>query len=146
MNRAVPGQSALDTVKNLNGKPTGFCLMEQLIHEQFDEALISLMSNLLLICADTAVSDNIIHKMSGEYTIWHVAHRKDAMAWLKKQQPESIIMDLDLLGDTAHEVLDQINVSTSENCTLIIGLCENPEPLSPSLTGRLDQLMLHHSI
>jgi len=104
------------------------------------------MSNLLLICADAAVSDNIIHKMGGEYTIWHVAHQQDAMAWLKKQQPESIIMDLDLLGDTAHDVLDQINVSTSDNCTLIIGLCENPEPLSPALANRLDQLVLHHSI
>jgi len=104
------------------------------------------MSNLLLICADAAISDNIIHRMGGEYTISHVAHRQDAMAWLRKQQPESIIMDLDLLGDAAHDVLDQINISTSDHCTLIIGLCENPEPLSPALTGRVDQLMLYHSI
>lgn len=104
------------------------------------------MSNLLLICADAAISDNIIHKMSDEYTIWHVAHQHDAMAWLREQQPESIILDLDLLGDTAHDVLDQVSVSTSDNCTLIIGLCESPEPIAPALAQRLDQLVLHHSI
>jgi len=35
IHKAVSGQSALDTVKDLNGKPMGFDSSEQLIHERF---------------------------------------------------------------------------------------------------------------
>lgn len=104
------------------------------------------MNTLLLICADVALSNNIIQKMDGDYNIWHVARERDAMAWLKKHQPESIVIDLDLLGQSANLILDQVKEETSNTHTLAIGVCKNPEPLPDLLLNRLDQLIVHHSI
>ncbi len=104
------------------------------------------MSTLLLICEDVEVSENIIQKMSSQYSIWHVRRQRDAMAWLKNHQPESVIMDLDLLGLGASDILNQIRQSSPINCTLAIGLCKSPEPLSPLLLEQFDQLIVNYSI
>jgi DNA-binding NtrC family response regulator len=104
------------------------------------------MRTLLLICEDRTLSDNIIQKMSGEYTIWHVARQRDAMAWLKEHQPESVVIDLDLLGDTASAVLEKIKKKSAAHCTLAIGLCKSPEAIPPALLEHLDQLIVHHAI
>lgn len=101
------------------------------------------MNTLLLVCEDTRLSDNIIHKMEGEYTIWHVARQRDAMAWLNSHHPESIVMDLDLLGQSAGTILDKVKDNAAENYTITIGICKSPEPLSPLLLQRLDQLIVH---
>lgn len=104
------------------------------------------MSTLLLICEDIDLSENIIQQMASQYSIWHVSRQRDAMAWLKNHQPASVIMDLDLLGQGASAILNQIRQSSPDNCTLAIGLCKSPEPLSPLLLERFDQLIVHHSI
>jgi len=104
------------------------------------------MSTLLLICADIILSDNIIQKMGSEHTIWHVARQRDAMAWLKKHHPESIVMDLDLLGNSASAILDKVKGTSTENYTTAIGICKSPEPLPPLLLERLDQLIVHHAV
>jgi ActR/RegA family two-component response regulator len=104
------------------------------------------MNALLLICADVALSNNIIQKMDGDYNIWHVARERDAMAWLKKHQPESIVIDLDLLGQSANLILDQVKEKTSDSYTLTIGICKSPEPLPTLLLDRFDQLIVHHAI
>lgn len=104
------------------------------------------MNTLLLICADIPLSDNIIQKMGSEYTIWHVARERDAMAWLKEHQPQSIVMDLDLLGHGAHTILDKVKETSAENYTTAIGICKSPEPIPPLLLERLDQLIVHHAV
>jgi CheY-like chemotaxis protein len=104
------------------------------------------MSTLLLICEDIVSSDSIIQKMGGEYVIWHVARQRDAMAWLKKHQPETIVMDLDLLGHSATEILDKVKETSHDHYTMAIGICKSPEPLSPLLLGRLDQLIVHSAV
>lgn len=104
------------------------------------------MSTLLLICEDIVSSDSIIQKMGGEYVIWHVARQRDAMAWLKKPQPETIVMDLDLLGHSATEILDKVKETSRDHYTMAIGICKSPEPLSPLLLGRLDQLIVHSAV
>ena len=104
------------------------------------------MRTLLLICEDITLSENIIQKMGCEYTIWHVSRQRDAMAWLDKHHPESIVMDLDLLGHGASTILDKVREASSENYTMAIGICKSPEPLPPLLLQRLDQLIVHHAI
>jgi DNA-binding NtrC family response regulator len=104
------------------------------------------MSTLLLICEDLQLSENIIQKMGSEYSIWHVAPLRDAMAWLKEHQPHSIVMDLDWLDHSANAILDMVKETSIENCTMVIGICKSPEPLSPLLLERLDQLIVHHAV
>ncbi len=84
--------------------------------------------------------------MGGDYIIWHVARERDAMAWLKEHQPQSIVMDLDFLGHAANIILDKVKETSSGNYTMAIGICKSPEPLSPLLLERLDQLIVHHAI
>lgn len=104
------------------------------------------MSTLLLICEDTKLSANVIQKMEGEYTIWHVARQRDAMAWLKSHHPESIVMDLDFLGQSANAILDKVKENSAENYTTTIGICKSPETLQPLLLHRLDQLIVHYAV
>lgn len=104
------------------------------------------MNTLLLICNEAGLSDSIIKNMQKQYSIWHVARERDAMAWLKKHRPDSIVMDLDLLGNDASNLLDEIQCETAENCTLAIGICQSPETVSAVLLDRLDQLIVRQSI
>lgn len=84
--------------------------------------------------------------MDSEYSIWQVARERDAMAWLKEHRPASIVMDLDLLGQSAHAILDHVHANSDGNYTLTIGICHSPETLSSILLNRLDQLIVNHSI
>lgn len=104
------------------------------------------MQTLLLICADALLSNNIIRNMENEYSIWHVARQRDAMAWLNNHQPQSVIVDLDLLGQSVHSVLDKVRSHDAGAQTSVIGLCKSPEPLAPKLISQLNQLIVHHSV
>lgn len=104
------------------------------------------MNTLLLICSDAGLSDNIIQDMGSKYDVWHVTRERDAMAWLQIHRPDSIVMDLDLLGNSAADVLDQIQAEATENCTFAIGICQSPETIPALLLNRLDQLIVNHSI
>lgn len=95
------------------------------------------MQTLLLICADALLSNNIIRNMENEYSIWHVARQRDAMAWLNNHQPQSVIVDLDLLGQSVHSVLDKVRSHDAGAQTSVIGLCKSPEPLAPKLVSQL---------
>jgi DNA-binding response OmpR family regulator len=103
------------------------------------------MQTLLLICADALLSSNIIRNMENEFNIWHVARQRDAMAWLNQHQPQSVVMDLDLLGQSARSVLDKVRKNNKEQIS-VIGVCQSPEPLSPDLLNQLDQLIINHAI
>lgn len=103
------------------------------------------MQTLLLIFADALLSSNIIRNMENEFSIWHVARQRDAMAWLNQHQPQSVVMDLDLLGQSAHSVLDKVRQHNSEHIS-VIGVCKSPEPLAPDLLNQIDRLMINHAI
>lgn len=104
------------------------------------------MQTLLLICADALLSNHIIRDMENEYSIWHVARQRDAMAWLNNHQPQSVVVDLDLLGQSVHSVLDKVRSHDGGAHTSVIGLCKSPEPLAPKLVSQLNQLIVHHSV
>ena len=101
------------------------------------------MRTALLICADDARSRTIIHALKSEHDIWHVARQRDAMAYLTKHQPETVVLDLDLLGQDAITIVKTIRTSEAKVPSLIIGLSKNPELLHPSLTHSLDQILAH---
>lgn len=103
------------------------------------------MQTLLLICADALLSSNIIRNMENEFNIWHVARQRDAMAWLNQHQPQSVVMDLDLLGQSAHSVLDKVRENDSEQIS-VIGICKSPEPLAATLVNQLDRLIINHAV
>lgn len=103
------------------------------------------MQTLLLICADALLSSNIIRNMENEFSIWHVARQRDAMAWLNQHQPQSVVMDLDLLGHSAQTLLNKVRENKSQQ-TSVIGICKSPEPLAPSLLNQIDQLMINHAV
>lgn len=103
------------------------------------------MQTLLLICADALLSSNIIRNMENEFSIWHVARQRDAMAWLNQHQPQSVVMDLDLLGHSAQTLLSKVRENNSQQ-TSVIGICKSPEPLAPSLLKQIDQLMINHAV
>jgi len=103
------------------------------------------MQTLLLICADALLSSNIIRNMENEFSIWHVARQRDAMAWLNQHQPQSVVMDLDLLGHSAQTLLNKVRENNSQQ-TSVIGICKSPEPLAPSLLNQIDQLMINHAV
>lgn len=104
------------------------------------------MQTLLLICADALLSSSIIRNMENDYSIWHVARQRDAMAWLNQHQPQSIIMDLDLLGQSAHSVLSKVRSNKTEQQVSIIGVCKSPEPLAPALVNQMDRLIINHAV
>lgn len=104
------------------------------------------MQTLLLICADALLSSNIIRNMENEFNIWHVARQRDAMAWLNQHQPQSVVMDLDLLGQSAHSVLDKVRTNTNNEQISVIGVCRSPEPLAPDLVNQLDRLIINHAV
>lgn len=103
------------------------------------------MQTLLLICADALLSSNIIRNMENEFSIWHVARQRDAMAWLNQHQPQSVVMDLDLLGHSAQTLLNKVRENNSQQ-TSVIGICKSPEPLAPDLLKQIDQLMINHAV
>lgn len=104
------------------------------------------MQTLLLICADALLSSNIIRNMENEYHIWHVARQRDAMAWLSQHQPQSVVMDLDLLGQSAHSLLNKIRSDGMQQQVSVIGVCKSPEPLAPTLVNQLDRLIINHAV
>ena len=104
------------------------------------------MQTLLLICADALLSSNIIRNMENEFSIWHVARQRDAMAWLDQHQPESVVMDLDLLGHSAHSLLDKVRSYDAQQQVSVIGVCKSPEPLAPALVNQLDRLIINHAV
>lgn len=55
-------------------------------------------------------------------------------------------MDLDLLGNGAADLLDQMQAKADENYTLAIGICQSPETVSPLLLARFDQIIVNHPI
>lgn len=104
------------------------------------------MQTLLLICADALLSSNIIRNMENEYSIWHVARQRDAMAWLSQHQPQSVVMDLDLLGKSAHSLLNKLRSEEMLQQVSVIGVCKSPEPLAPNLVNQLDRLIVNHAV
>lgn len=96
------------------------------------------MRNALLICADVSRSEAIINALESEHDIWHVMRQRDAMAWLAKHHPETVVLDLDLLGQDVNLVLDAIRMSEIDGHALVVGLSKTPELLPPPLTARFD--------
>jgi DNA-binding NtrC family response regulator len=101
------------------------------------------MRTALLICADDARSRTIIHALKSEHDIWHVARQRDAMAYLTKHQPETVVIDLDFLGHDAVTIVETIRMSDAELPSFVIGVSKKPELLDPSLTCIFDQILAH---
>ena len=101
------------------------------------------MRTALLICADDVRSSTVIHALESEHDIWHVTRQRDAMAYLAKHRPETVVIDLDLLGQDALTILDAIRKSNDEAPSFVIGLSKNREQLPPSLTQGFDQILTH---
>lgn len=99
------------------------------------------MRSLLLICADTVRSAAVINALAAEHDIWHVARHRDGMAWLKNHHPETIALDLDLLGQDASALINLVRANESNINTIIIGWSKNPDKLSPALLKTIDQMI-----
>lgn len=88
-----------------------------------------------------ASSQSIIAALEAEHDIWQVARYRDAMAWLRHHQPQTVCdIDLDLDGLDAEPMLNAIESVRSDD-RLIIGLSRNPSQIAPADASRFDQLI-----
>ena len=101
------------------------------------------MRTALFVCADDIRSGTVIHALKSEHDIWHVTRQRDAMAYLARHQPETVVIDLDLLGQDALTILDAIRQANGDSPSFVIGLSRNPEQLPPELALGFDQILTH---
>jgi len=99
------------------------------------------MRTALLICADDARSRKVIHALESEHDIWHVARQRDAMAWLVRQRPQTLVVDLDMEELDVSLLLDSIREGEGAEKMIVIGLCKTPSRLPASLINRLNRII-----
>jgi CheY-like chemotaxis protein len=98
------------------------------------------MRTALLICPDNDRSQTVIRALEPEHNIWHVARQRDAMAYLKNHQPETVVLDLDFLKQDVVVLLEAIRISEVGSHALVIGLSKSPEKIPIAIAEQLDQV------
>ncbi len=98
------------------------------------------MSKALLICEDTARSQSVIHALEEDHDVWHVARQRDAMAWLRRHDPEMVVIDLELDGLDPVQLLDTL-YAIPERKPAIVGITRNLATLTAEIADRLDQVI-----
>lgn len=96
----------------------------------------------LVISDDRDRSESIIQALESEHSIWNVARQRDAMAYIARHRPDTVVIDLDMPSLDMGAVLDAIrDHDHDEDQTLVIGICASPSSIPESIAHRIDQFV-----
>lgn len=95
----------------------------------------------LIICDDVAKIASIFHALESEHSIWNVARQRDAMAYMARHRPDTVVIDLDMPALDADSLLDAIRDQETEPDILVIGICGSPSAIAESIAHRIDQFV-----